>query len=254
MNINEIINTSSIIDDFEKKIIDEFKLLKIDVPIVQKFDINSDYINFDNKYNNQVYQIMETFDDYYVWFLNDLDQYDGIFNRFFLINRNSLLDDSNSIVEYYYELCIKNIWSNNNFQDLIIKIEKIVLDFFNISYKNIKFKNFSNYNKKIIHMNIDDYLYQDVHNHKILNVINVDSKLINKENSSFFDNNLFTTLLFWNNIQNNVIPLISFSFMNYDKKSSKIKQPFIKVKINFSKLLMIYFKKSNINELLFYKE
>lgn len=254
MNIKEIISTSYIIGNFEKKIVNEFQLLKVNAPIVQKFDIDSDYINFDNKYNNQVYQFLESFENYYAYILNDLDDYKGIFNSFFLVNRNSYLDESNSIIEYYYELCFKNTWSKNDFKDIIVKIENFILNFFNLSHGIIKFKDFKDYDKKMFHINIEDYLFQYVHNCKFLNVINVKSKFINEEKNSFFDNNLLTTLLYWNNINNNVIPLMSFSFMNYDKKNLNIKQPFFKVKINFSKLLMIYFKKNNIDELLFYKE
>ena len=247
---NKLIEYSNLTQRFEQMIIDKFKLLLINLPIVQEFDYNCDLINFDNRKNVKIYQFKEMYDNEYVKIINELNDsnYDGIFFKYFLINRNNDIDQSNSIIEYYYDLCFQTTWSNTNYNDFILKIEEIILKFFNLNFKNINFKNFSKFNKKINYLNIDDYLYQEVHNKKQLNVINVISKYTNLNSSKIYDHKLSTTFLYWYELQNTIIPLISFDFMNNNMNQNI--QPFIKVRIYYTKMLMVFFNQENINKII----
>ena len=132
--------------------------------------------------------------------------------------------------------------------DFILKIEKIILTFFNFNFKNINFKDFTKFNKKINYLNIDDYLYQEVYNKKNLNVVNVISKYTNLNHSKIYNPKLSTTFLYWYELQNNVIPLISFDFMTNNMNENI--QPFIKVRIYYTKMLMVFFNQKNINKII----
>ena len=195
---NKLIESSNLTHEFEQMIIDKFRLLLVDLAIVQDFDYNFDLINFDNRKNVKIYQFKEMYDDEYVKIINELNDsnYDGIFFKYFLINRNNDIDESNAIIEYYYDLCFKTTWSNTNYNDFILKIEKIILTFFNFNFKNINFKDFTKFNKKINYLNIYDYLYQEVYNKKNLNVINVISKYTNLNQSKIYNPKLSTTFLY----------------------------------------------------------
>ena len=247
---NKLIESSNLTQEFEQMIIDKFRLLLVDLAIVQNFDYNYDLINFDNRKNVKIYQFKEMYDDEYVKIINELNDsnYDGIFFKYFLINRNNDIDESNAIIEYYYDLCFKTTWSNTNYNDFILKIEKIILTFFNFNFKNINFKDFTKFNKKINYLNIDDYLYQEVYNKKNLNVINVISKYTNLNQSKIYNPKLSTTFLYWYELQNNVIPLISFDFMTNNMNENI--QPFIKVRIYYTKMLMVFFNQKNINKII----
>ncbi len=247
---NKLIESSNLTHEFEQMIIDKFRLLLVDLAIVQDFDYNYDLINFDNRKNVKIYQFKEMYDDEYVKIINELNDsnYDGIFFKYFLINRNNDIDESNAIIEYYYDLCFKTTWSNTNYNDFILKIEKIILTFFNFNFKNINFKDFTKFNKKINYLNIDDYLYQEVYNKKNLNVINVISKYTNLNLSKIYNPKLSTTFLYWYELQNNIIPLISFDFMT--NNMNKNIQPFIKVRIYYTKMLMVFFNQKNINKII----
>ena len=247
---NKLIESSNLTHEFEQMIIDKFRLLLVDLAIVQNFDYNYDLINFDNRKNVKIYQFKEMYDDEYVKIINELNDsnYDGIFFKYFLINRNNDIDESNAIIEYYYDLCFKTTWSNTNYNDFILKIEKIILTFFNFNFKNINFKDFTKFNKKINYLNIDDYLYQEVYNKKNLNVINVISKYTNLNQSKIYNPKLSTTFLYWYELQNNVIPLISFDFMTNNMNENI--QPFIKVRIYYTKMLMVFFNQKNINKII----
>lgn len=247
---NKLIESSNLTQKFEQMIIDKFRLLLVDLAIVQDFDYNYDLINFDNRKNVKIYQFKEMYDDEYVKIINELNDsnYDGIFFKYFLINRNNDIDESNSIIEYYYDLCFKTTWSNTNYNDFILKIEEIILAFFDFNFKNINFKDFTKFNKKINYLNIDDYLYQEVHNKKNLNVINVISKYTNLNQSKIYNPKLSTTFLYWYELQNNIIPLISFDFMTNNMNENI--QPFIKVRIYYTKMLMVFFNQKNINKII----
>lgn len=247
---NKFIESSNLTQEFEQMIIDKFRLLLVDLAIVQDFDYNYDLINFDNRKNVKIYQFKEMYDDEYVKIINELNDsnYDGIFFKYFLINRNSDIDESNAIIEYYYDLCFKTTWSNTNYNDFILKIEEIILTFFDFNFKNINFKDFTKFNKKINYLNIDDYLYQEVYNKKNLNVINVISKYTNLNQSKIYNPKLSTTFLYWYELQNNVIPLISFDFMTNNMNENI--QPFIKVRIYYTKILMVFFNQKNINKII----
>ncbi len=247
---NKLIESSNLTHEFEQMIIDKFRLLLVDLAIVQDFDYNFDLINFDNRKNVKIYQFKEMYDDEYVKIINELNDsnYDGIFFKYFLINRNNDIDESNAIIEYYYDLCFKTTWSNTNYNDFILKIEKIILTFFNFNFKNINFKDFTKFNKKINYLNIYDYLYQEVYNKKNLNVINVISKYTNLNQSKIYNPKLSTTFLYWYELQNNVIPLISFDFMTNNMNENI--QPFIKVRIYYTKMLMVFFNQKNINKII----
>ena len=54
---NKLIESSNLTQEFEQMIIDKFRLLLVDLAIVQDFDYNYDLINFDNRKNVKIYHI-----------------------------------------------------------------------------------------------------------------------------------------------------------------------------------------------------
>lgn len=244
-------------NEFKTYIENELNLYSFIFPLVQSFNNNDNLINFDNKNNFQVYQLIQSFDKYYCQLMSE-DHLNEIHSGFYHIynqyNRDGEINSGNSIVEEVIELCIRvNLINQIDFKKLIGNFQKKILDFFKFNVNNICFKDLKKINNQIVKFNIDDYLYQETHKSKLVNIIFHDYKslYLPKNNDSIYDMNQSTTLLYWYDLQKDVIPLMSFwltnnKFINRDGYNSF---SFLKIKLNFSKLLMILFNKIEISEL-----
>lgn len=233
-------------------------LLKITLPRIQDFDINNDSINFDNYTNYKVYQFCKYHDNYQFKIMSENVQnsnYNGIFSKFFQVNRDIEINDSISIIEDYYDLCIKmNSISKINFQSEIEKYENELLSLFNFKKQKIKFKSISNFDNKLIPYNIDDYLFEITHSNKLINIIhsNVKNKYLGNFNFEHYDLTKSTTLLYWYDNHKCVIPIMDFwvlkdSLLNEDNHYTS----YIKIRIHLSKLLAICMKAEKMSDISF---
>ncbi len=261
--INDLIKISNTKTKIKQYLIDNFKLLDIPFPLIDIYTNNRN-INFDNSYDDNIYEIKNSNNEYFFEIMKKLSSnhnFNGIICEYNKFNRDTPINDIYSIYNVHLHMCIKiNILSYKNFINTISDIQnqifKIILEY-NPKLDCSKTK-FIDLNNKNYLFDIDKTInFQSLKN-KFINTYNTNLNSIysNIINRSIYDQSKSSSLLYWFKSINKYVKLIEYNYILNNNEINLLDENYnilyIDVDIDLSKLLMLTLKFDKINKINLY--
>lgn len=275
-NNNNLLKTIKFYQYFKKlltqKLIDEFHLIEVNAPYVEKFNNdNKRAINFDNLQSNKIFQIVDDCTGYFHSLIKKLNSHDekinGLISLYTQYYRDCQINATNFIAMQIIHLMIK-INYNENFDEYInIKINEIAQIIIDIIRKTISYEKINNYNDNFLiksfftkniknflneskTLKLDDFIKEEVFVNKSVLFTNT------KQNNSFskllndFSNvkNILEDAqwFIFNEQSNTIVNIIEFMVIKDQNSNNK----YLHIKINLDRLIMLILKKSHLAEVI----